>query len=105
MKEVPLGQVSADLTGDRAAFVACLGTILELAADQLPDAQDVDEEPPGPLLSRWLARLGMGFVPIQRPAVFNWPGPWVARARDVNGSKRPVVMYGFPSGVVFDPLG
>ena len=37
--------------------------------------------------------------------LFNWPGPWLARARDVAGSVRPVVMYGFASGVVFDPLG
>ncbi len=105
MREIALDRLDPALTGDGAAFVACLATILELIPSQLPGAQDVDERPPGPLLSRWLARLGMGFVPVREPEVFNWPGPWVARARDSAGIARPVVMYGFPSGVVFDPLG
>jgi hypothetical protein len=85
--------------------VACLATIVELSPAELPTSEDVDDRPPGPVLSRWLASRGMGFVPIRRPDVFNWPGPWLARARDSAGSARPVVMYGFPSGVVFDPLG
>jgi hypothetical protein len=105
MREVSLAALEPGLTGERAAFVACLATILELTPPDLPDSEDVDERPPGPLLSRWLARLGMGFVPVRQPEVFNWPGPWLARARDAAGSTRPVVMYGFPSGVVFDPLG
>ncbi|HWE12535.1 MAG TPA: MOSC domain-containing protein [Solirubrobacteraceae bacterium] len=105
MREVSLKELEPGLTGDRAAFVACLATILELTPAELPGSQDVDERPPGPLLSRWLARLGMGFVPVRQPELFNWPGPWLARAHDVAGSARPVVMYGFPSGVVFDPLG
>src|SRR5579864_1152328 len=102
MREVALNDLNPALTGARAAFVACLATILELTASELPDSADVDERPPGPLLSRWLARLGMGLVPVSQPEVFNWPGPWIAWARDVAGSTRPVVMYGFPSGVVFD---
>lgn len=105
MREISLNELEPELTGARAGFVACLATVLELTPAELPGSQDVDEHPPGPLLSRWLAHLGMGFVPISRPEVFNWPGPWLARARDVAGSTRPVVMYGFPSGVVFDPLG
>jgi hypothetical protein len=105
MREVSIEQLGRGLTGERAAFVACLATILELSAAELPGSPDVDDRPPGPLLARWLARLGMGFVPVRRPEVFNWPGPWIARARDSAGSSRPVVMYGFPSGVVFDPLG
>ncbi len=105
MREVSLEALKPGLTGERAAFVACIATILELTPPELPDPENVDERPPGPLLSRWLARLGMGFVPVRQPEVFNWPGPWLARARDAAGSTRPVVMYGFPSGVVFDPLG
>ena len=105
MREVSLAALEPGLTGERAAFVACLATILELTPRDLPDSEDVDERAPGPLLARWLARLGMGFVPVRQPEVFNWPGPWLARARDAAGSTRPLVMYGFLSGVVFDPLG
>jgi MOSC domain len=105
MREVSLQELEPGLTGERAAFVACLATILELPPAELPVSGEVDERPPGPLLSRWLARLGLGLVPIRQPEVFTWPGPWLARARDGAGSARPVVMYGVPSGVVFDPLG
>jgi hypothetical protein len=105
MREVDFEQLNLSLGGERAAFVACLATILELEREELPRPEDVDDWPPGPLLSRWLARVEMGFIPIQGPAKFNWPGPWLARARDTAGALRPVVMYGFPSGVVFDPLG
>ena len=104
VREISLEELGRGFAGDKAAFVACLGTILELSPAELPKAQEVDDRPPGPLLSRWLGRLGVGLVPIQGPEAFNWPGPWLARARDSEGSTRPVVMYGFPSGVVFDPL-
>ncbi len=105
MKEVSLEQLGPGLAGEKAAFVACLATVLELSPAELPDPRDVDERPPGPLLFRWLGTLGLGLVPIRQPELFNWPGPWLAWARDVAGAARPVVMYGFPSGVVFDPLG
>ena len=26
-------------------------------------------------------RGAMGFAPVRQPEVFNWPGPWLARAR------------------------
>lgn len=105
MREVALTQLGTGLRGERGAFVACLATIIELSPPELPATEDVDERPPGPLLSRWLASRGIGLVPIRQPELFNWPGPWLARARDTAGSTRPVVMYGFPSGVAFDPLG
>ena len=35
-------------------------------------------------------------------ASFSWPGPWIAR---VTAPDRYVVMYGVPSGVVWDPAG
>lgn len=105
MKEVSLEELGSGLEGEKGAFVACLATILELGPADAPGPEEIDDRPPGPVLTRWLGRLGIGLVPIQRPATFSWPGPWLARARDTTGSTRPVVMYGFPSGVVFDPLG
>ena len=52
-------------------------------------------------MSRWLGGLGLGLARIADPASFAWAGPWIAR---VTGG-RHVVMYGVPSGVVWDPVG
>jgi hypothetical protein len=43
-------------------------------------------------------------VPVADAATFNWPGPWIARrpARDGSGP-RAVVMFGVPSGAIWDP--
>jgi hypothetical protein len=43
-------------------------------------------------------------VPLADAASFGWPGPWIARcpARDGSGP-RAVVMFGVPSGVLWDP--
>jgi MOSC domain-containing protein YiiM len=46
----------------------------------------------------------VGLVPIADPRSFSWPGPWIARLRtDAGSDRRSVVMYGVPSGVVWDP--
>lgn len=52
----------------------------------------------------WLAELGLGLVPVADAADFSWAGPWIARrpARDGGGS-RAVVMFGVPSGPIWDP--
>ena len=54
-----------------------------------------------------LARgLGLGLAPVARPASFSWAGPWIARVRPPDdAARRFVVMYGVPSGVVWDPGG
>ena len=40
------------------------------------------------------------------PSAFSWPGPWIARVRPrPGGARRSVVLYGVPSGVVWDPAG
>jgi MOSC domain-containing protein YiiM len=81
------------LSLDAASLLACLATILELPVESLPDlAPDA--------LSRWLGGLRLGLVPIADPASFSWPGPWIART-----GGRHVVMFGVPSGVVWDPVG
>lgn len=40
------------------------------------------------------------------PQNFSWSGPWIARVAPENATEaRFVVMYGIPSGVVWDPVG
>jgi MOSC domain-containing protein YiiM len=73
------------------------------------------------MTSRWLGGLGLGLVPIAEPQSFSWPGPWLARVRpphddlgdidrtasrtsQAGSQSRFVVMFGVPSGVVWDPL-
>jgi hypothetical protein len=98
MREVRPPQ--SDLPLEAASFVACLATILELPVEDLPrPAQDADPAT-GWGISRWLGGLGLGLARIADPASFSWPGPWIARA-----GGRFVVMFGVPSGVVWDPAG
>jgi MOSC domain-containing protein YiiM len=89
----------SELPLDTASFLACLATILELPFEDLP-LPSAGEEPTGWTVSRWLGGLGMGLARIADPGAFSWPGPWIARA-----GGRFVVMYGVPSGVVWDPVG
>jgi hypothetical protein len=57
------------------------------------------------MVSRWLGRLGLGAVRVADPASFSWPGPWIARIRPPQGDERFVLMYGTPSGAIWDPAG
>jgi hypothetical protein len=97
-------EVRSDEPSEAATLAACIATILELPFDAVPQArpgEDVD----GWRVMRWLGGLGLGLVPIADAASFSWPGPWIAWARAANGERRAVVMYGVPSGVVWDPAG
>jgi hypothetical protein len=75
----------------------CLGVVL-------------GSEPPLPELDallffkQWLAETNLGLVPIADAATFSWPGEWLARVRAGDGD-HAVVMYGSPSGPIFDPAG
>lgn len=63
--------------------------------------------PEGDALSffkQWLAERNLGLVPIDDAASFAWPGRWLARVRTAGGD-HPVVMFGSPSGPMFDPTG
>jgi hypothetical protein len=62
-----------------------------------------DEDPTGWRIQRWLGGRGLGLVPVQDAATFSWAGPWIGWARTATG-RRAVVMYGVPSGVVWDPV-
>jgi hypothetical protein len=72
----------------------CLGEIL-------------GEPPPEPdteallFFRQWLAEHNLGLVPIAHPAAFSWPGRWLARVR--GDDDHAVVMFGSPSGALFDP--
>jgi len=57
------------------------------------------------MVSRWLGRLGLGAVRVAEPASFSWPGPWIARIAPPAGEERFVLMYGVPSGAIWDPAG
>jgi hypothetical protein len=76
---------------------ACLGEIL-------------GERPPDPdtdsllFFGQWLAERNLGLVPIARASAFSWPGSWLARVRATDGD-HAVVMFGSPSGALFDPAG
>ncbi len=57
-------------------------------------------------VTRWLGGLGLGLARLADPGTFSWPGPWIARVRAPGGDQlRSVVMYGVPSGIVWDPAG
>ena len=97
MREVRLPE--SELPPAAASFLACLATILELPFEDLP-LLCAGEDPTGWKVSRWLGGLGLGLARVAEPASFSWPGPWIAHA-----GGRFVVMYGVPSGVVWDPAG
>src|SRR5437764_14929613 len=98
MREVRLPE--SDLPIATASFLACLATILELPIEDLPRPAAGEDSGPGWRISRWLGGLGLGLARIAEPETFSWPGPWIGRA-----GERFVVMYGVPSGAVWDPAG
>lgn len=102
----PVRHHAPELTAEVASFMACVATILELSSVTLPVPPPGEDGPTGWTLSRWLGGLGMGLVPVADPATFSWPGPWLARVQARSDPEpRYVVMYGVPSGVVWDPAG
>jgi hypothetical protein len=102
VREVPRADVEATLGG---TFAACLATILELDLGDVP-VPDPDEELPGWRTTRWLGGLGLGLTPVANPKGFSWAGPWIGLALPEGGGEpRAVVMFGVPSGVVWDPSG
>ena len=98
MREVRLPE--SELPLEAASFLACLATVLELPFDQMPRTAAGEDPATGWTVSRWLGGLGLGLARIANPGSFSWPGPWIARA-----DSRFLVMFGVPSGVVWDPAG
>ena len=103
MREVSLSLPVKDI--ERETFRAALATLLEMPLDAVPGLEGDSDFPASWTLSRWLGGLGLGLVPVVDPPSFSWAGPWLARVRPTGGESRFVVMYGVPSGVVWDPGG
>jgi hypothetical protein len=87
------------------SFLACAATILEMPIAQLPQLPSGGDPATGWAVSRWLGGRGLGIARVAEPTTFSWPGPWLARVRPPAEPARYVVMYGVPSGVVWDPGG
>jgi hypothetical protein len=102
MREVRLSDPA--LTADAASFLACLATVLELPPERLPHPRPDEDPATGWTVARWLGGLGLALARVADPATFAWPGPWIARVR-ADGERRSVVMFGVPSGMVWDPTG
>jgi hypothetical protein len=90
----------SELPLETASFLACVATILEMPFEDLPLPPAGESLSTGWTVSRWLGGLGLGLARIADPVSFTWPGPWIGRT-----GGRFVVMYGVPSGVVWDPAG
>ena len=83
------------------SVAACLAAILELETDEVP-APDAGHPEPWTAWRVWLARRGLGLVPVHAPRDFAWPGPWLALTRDGVAA----VAYGSPpGGLAWAPLG
>jgi hypothetical protein len=81
---------------ERSTLAACIAHVAGASASDVP--LDPEEQ------RAWLAERGLGLVPVADAATFSWAGPWIARrpARDGSGP-RAVVMFGVPSGPIWDP--
>src|SRR4051795_13110515 len=69
-----------DLPPLTRSVVACLAAILELESDEIP-APGREHPEPWTAWRVWLARRGLGLVPVAAPRDFGWPGPWIALLR------------------------
>jgi hypothetical protein len=98
----------ADLTPTRITPEESLTAVIAAILDEDPAAMPVFEgtDPAAVgMVSRWLGSLGLGAVRVADAASFSWPGPWIARVRPPGGAERFVLMYGVPSGAIWDPAG
>lgn len=80
----------------RSTLAACVAQLAGVAAADVPlDWEDVRP---------WLAGRGLGLVPVADPGTFAWAGPWLAtRAARSGGEPLGAVLFGVPSGPIFDP--
>jgi hypothetical protein len=86
------------------SLTAVVAAILEEDPATMPVFEGADPAAMG-MVSRWLGRLGLGAVRVAEPASFSWPGPWIGRVQPPDGNERFVLMFGVPSGAIWDPAG
>jgi MOSC domain-containing protein YiiM len=83
---------------ERSTFAACLAQVVGVMAVDVP--LETEEQ------RGWLGERGLGLVPVGDVATFAWAGSWLALRPSVeDGTPRCVVMFGVPSGVIWDPAG
>jgi hypothetical protein len=83
---------------ERSTLAACVAQVVDAVATDVPLGDDE--------LRAWLGERGLGLVPVADPATFGWAGSWIARRPDRDtGEPRAVVMFGVPSGPIWDPGG
>lgn len=81
---------------ERSTLAACLAQITGASVTDVP--LDGDEQ------RAWLGERGLGLVPVADASDFSWAGPWIAqRPRRDGGGPCSVVMFGVPSGPIWDP--
>lgn len=106
MREVSIPPGADPLARSVASFLACVATVIEVPFDLLPHPALGEDPATGWTVTRWLGGLGVGLAAVANPRSFSWPGPWIARSDPASpGAARSVVMFGVPSGVVWDPAG
>jgi MOSC domain-containing protein YiiM len=83
---------------ERSTLAACLAQVVAVPAVDVP--LDGDEQ------RAWLGERGLGLVPVGDVASFGWAGSWIGIRPSVQtGEPRAVVMFGVPSGPIWDPAG
>jgi MOSC domain-containing protein YiiM len=83
---------------ERSTLAACIAQVVAVPAVDVP--LDDDE------LRAWLGERGLGLVGVDGVASFAWAGSWIGiRPALEDGEPRAVVMFGVPSGVIWDPAG
>jgi MOSC domain-containing protein YiiM len=87
------------------SVAVCLASILGIEVSEVPVPAEHHPEP-WTLWRNWLAQRGLGLVPVEEPANFNWAGPWLALLRAADGDGQVgTVAFGSPPGVAWHPLG
>lgn len=83
---------------ERSTLAACVATVIGVPTAEVPLGDDE--------LRAWLGGRGLGLVPIGARATFAWAGPWIALRPAADGTgPRAAVMFGVPSGPIWDPAG